>query len=174
MARAPRTAVAVVLGASGVLLFGAPAAYAAPPVALTSGLLTITLAPASASLTTTGSTTSGNLGTTTVTDGRVGATGYNVSVTSNGFDLVGPPVTSSPTTHIPSSAATTRATATTGGTASSTAAAALPASPLFHLSYPGAVLSLDLISTYTLSLTIAVPAQAAPGRYTGTVTQTLV
>ncbi len=68
---------------------------------------------------------------------------------------------------------TAAVTATTGGTASTTAAAALPASPLFHLTYPSGVLSVNLASTYTLRLVVTLPAQAAAGAWTGTVTQTV-
>ena len=172
MTHAPRTALAAALGASCVLLSTGPAEAA--PVPALSGLLTVSLGVPLATLSTTGSTSTGSLGTTTVVDGRLTSSGYDISVTSSGFDLVGPPVTASATTHIPGSAATVRVTGVTGGTVASTAATALPASPLTRLSYPSSVLSLDLVSTYTLSMTVTVPAAAAPGRYTGTVTQTVV
>lgn len=148
-------------------------AHAAPPVQLLSNLLTISLASPTATLTTTGSSSTGSLGTTTVVDGRANATGYTVSVTTSGFDLIGPPVTTSTTTHIPPASASARVTATTNGSASTTNAAALPASPLFRLNYTGSVLSVDVTSTYTLSLAVTIPAPAAMGRYTGTVTQTI-
>lgn len=174
MARAARTASVAVLAALCCVLLPEPAATAAPPLQTLSGLLTLSLASPAASLSTTGSTTSGSLGITTVIDGRIAAAGYDVSVTTTGFDLVGPTVTASPTTHIPPANASVSVTATTGGTASTTASAALPASPLFTFTYPSTVLSVDLLSTYTLLLTVTIPAQAAPGRYTGTVTQTVV
>ena len=149
------------------------AGAAALPVQLLSGLLTVSVAPPTAALTASGSTVSGSLGTTTIVDGRLAATGYDVTVTTSGFNLVGVPVTSSPVTHVAPSAVTAAVTATTGGTASTTAAAALPASPLFHLTYPSGVLSVNLASTYTLRLVVTLPAQAAPGAWTGTVTQTV-
>lgn len=176
MTRAARSAVSAALAVACLVpaLVSASPAEAAPiPTTLLSGLLTLNLAPVSASLTTTGSTASGSLGTTTVVDGRLNATGYDVSVTTSGFDLVGPAVTSSATTHIPASSVTAAVTGTTGGTASTSAYKALPASPLFHLTYPSSVLAVNLTSTYTLALSITVPAAAAEGRYTGTVTQTL-
>lgn len=172
MTRAARSAVSAALAVA--CLGTAQQAQAAPlPTTLLSGLLTLNLAPVSASLTTSGSTVSGSLGTTTVIDGRLGATGYDVSVTTNGFDLLGPTPSLSATTHIPASSVTAAVTATTGGTASTSAYKALPASPLFHLTYPSSVLSVNLTSTYTLALSLTVPAAAATGRYTGTVTQTL-
>lgn len=176
MASAPRTALAAALGALLSLAVqgfpAAPQAQAAPVLTLLSGLLSISVAP-TATLTTTGSTATGSLGTTTVIDGRLGASSYDVSVSTAGFDLVG--ATSSNTaTHIPPSAATVRDTAVTGGTASSTSAVALPsASPIFRVTYPSSVLTVNLVSTYTMSMTLTVPAAAAAGLYTGTVTQTV-
>lgn len=165
-------------GAVGGALLGAvcllPAPARAQPPAVLSGLLTITLAPVAATLTTSAATSTGTLGTTSVVDGRSGAGGYDISVSSSGFDLVGPAVTASPTTHIPPSAAAVRVSAATGGTASTTAAKPLPAAPLCHLTYAGTVLVVDAISTYTLAMTVTIPAAAAAGRYTGTVTQTIV
>lgn len=171
MSRAPRIALAATLGFSCLLPIAG--AQAAPPLQLLSGLLTISLAPAAATLTTAGASTTGSLGTTTVVDGRLGATGYNVSVTTTGFDLAGVPVTASPTTHIPAADVTAQVTATTGGTASTSAPAVLPAAPLFHLTYTGSVLSVDVLSSYTLALNVSIPAAAATGLYTGTVTQTV-
>lgn len=172
MTRAARSAVAAALAVACLESAQRADAGVLPTTAL-SGLLTLSLAPVSATLTTSGSTVSGSLGTTTVIDGRLNATGYDVSVTTTGFDLVGPTPSSSTTTHIPASSAKAAATATTGGTASSTAYTALPANPLFRLNYSGSVLTVNLTSTYTLGLTITVPAAAAAGRYTGTVTQTI-
>ena len=172
MTRAARSAVAAALAVA--CLGSVHDAQAAPiPTTVLSGLLTLSVAPVAATLTTSGSTVSGSLGTTTVIDGRLNATGYNVSVTTNGFDLVGPTPSSSTTTHIPASSVKAAATATTGGTATTTAYATLPANPLFRLNYAGSVLTVNLTSTYTLGLTITVPAAAAAGRYTGTVTQTI-
>ena len=172
MTRAARSAVAAALAVA--CLGSVQEAEAAPiPTALLSGLLTLNLVPTAAALTTSGSTATGSLGTTTVVDGRLNATGYDVSLTTSGFDLVGPTPSSDPATHIGASSATAAVTATTGGTASTTAYKALPASPLFHLTYSGSVLTVNLTSTYTLALSVTVPAAAAAGRYTGTVTQTL-
>lgn len=174
MTRASRTALPAALAALclGTLLTGTPAA-AAPVVTVLSGLLVVSV-PTTAGLTTVGSTSSGSLGTTTVVDGRLGATGYDVSVSTTGFDLVGA-ASSSSATHIPASAVTITNTAVTGGTSSNTTPVALPAAaPIFRLSYPSQVFALDLASTYTLSLSLTIPAEAGPGRYTGTVTQTVV
>ncbi len=173
MQRAARVAITATLAALCAVPVPAGAAQAAPPVALLSGLLTVSVAPAAAVLSASGSTVTGSLGTTTIVDGRLGATGYAVSVTTSGFDLVGAPITSSPTTHVAPSAVTARVTATTGGTASSTTATALPATPLFLLTYPSGVLGVNLASTYTLGLVVTMPAQAAAGAWTGTVTQTV-
>jgi hypothetical protein len=172
MAGAPRTALAVALGVSCVLV-ASPAQPASATVTLLSGLLAIGIVPPTATLTTTGSTSTGSLGTTTVVDGRLGLDHYDVSVSTSGFDLVGAAASTS-ATHIPASAVTVQNTAVTGGTSSRTTAVALPsASPIFRLTYPSSVLSLNLASSYTLAMTINVPAAAATGRYTGTVTQTV-
>lgn len=174
MARASSTALPAALAALclGTLLTATPVA-AAPVVTVLSGLLVVSV-PTAASLTTAGSTVSGSLGTSTVVDGRLGATGYDVSVSTTGFDLVGAESATS-ATHIPASAVAVTNTAVTGGTSSNLNAVALPAAaPIFRLSYPSQVLALNLPSTYTLSLSLTVPAEAGPGRYTGTVTQTVV
>lgn len=148
-------------------------ASAAPiPVTLLSGLLTVSVVPPTASLSTTGSTVSGSLGTSTIVDGRLGATGYDVSVSSTGFALVGA-LSQTSASFIPGSAASVAVSSVSGGTASTTAASALPASPLFHLAYTGAISLVNLTSSYTLSMSLTVPAQASSGRYTGTVTQTV-
>lgn len=172
MARTARNALVALLALACLAGPASLPAYAAPPLQLT-GLLALSVAPA-AGLTTSGSTASGSLGLSTVVDGRLGGTGYDVAVSSAGFDLVGATGAPSPTTHIDGSAARVQVTATTGGTASSLVARTLPANPLFRLAYPAAVLSLDLTSSFTLSLSIDLPAAAAVGRYTGTVTQTVV
>lgn len=181
MARRARIAALAALGASCLLMpLGGGTAQAAATssvpaalVTLPSGLLTVS-PPLAATLTTSGSTISGSLGTTTVIDGRLASPGYSVSVSTSGFDLVGPAVTSSPVTHIPSSAVTVQVTGTSGGTPSSTAAVALPSAlPVFVFTYGGLVSTINLLSTYTLSMSIDVPATAAIGRYVGTVTQTV-
>jgi hypothetical protein len=74
---------------------------------------------------------------------------------------------------IAGTAASVAVSAVTGGTASTTAGHALPASPLFHLTYSSAISLVNLTSTYTLSISLTVPAPAAAGLYTGTVTQTV-
>jgi hypothetical protein len=172
MAGAPRTALAAALGVSCVLL--APPAKAEPALVTgLSNLLSIGVVPPAATLTTTGGTSTGSLGTTTVVDGRLNAGYYDVSVSTSGFNLVGATVSNS-ATHIPSSAVTVQNTAFTGGTSSRTTAVALPSvSPIFRLSYAAPVLGLNLASSYTMSMTINVPAPAANGLYTGTVTQTI-
>lgn len=174
MVSAPRTAFAAALGALCLVAVAlAGPADAAPVVTLLSGLLTVSVVPPTAGLTTVGSTASGSLGTSTVVDGRLFATGYDVSVSTAGFDLVGA-LSSTSATHIPASTTSVTNTVVTGGTSSRTSAVALPsASPIFHLTYPSQVLSVDLVSTYTLSLSLTIPAAAAAGRYTGTVTQTV-
>lgn len=174
MRTAPRTALAAVLGSVGLLLSAPPPADAAPVVTLLSGLLTVSVVPTAATLTTTGSTSSGSLGTTTVVDGRLGATGYSVSLSTAGFDLVGA-LSSNSQTHVPTTAVTVRNTAVTGGTSTSTAPVTLPsATPVFRVSYSGPLGGLlNLTSTFTIALSVAVPASAAPGLYTGTVTQTI-
>jgi hypothetical protein len=167
-------ALAAVLGASCVLPTVTATTAEASVVTLPSGLLSVTV-PLAATLSTSGSTISGSLGTTTVIDGRLASTGYSVSVSTSGFDLVGPAVTSNPATHIPSSTATVQVTGTTGGSATPMTPVALPSVlPIFVFTYGGAVATINLLSTYTLSLSIAVPSTAAIGRYTGTVTQTVV
>lgn len=175
MAGAPRTALTAALGALCLLpVLQPPPAQAAAVVTLLSGLLTVSVVPPTAGLTTAGSTASGSLGTTTVMDGRLGVGGYDVSVSTAGFDLVGA-LSATAATHIPTSAVTVTNTAATSGTSSRTTAVALPsASPIFHLTYGGPVSGLiDLTSTYTLSMTLTIPAAAASGLYTGTVTQTV-
>ncbi len=171
-ASAARVALAAALAAAclGVPAH-APAQAAAPPVTLLSGLLTVSLAPAAASLTASGGTASGVLGTTTVIDGRLASGGYDISVTTTGFALVGS--AAGATTRAAASAVSARASAATGGTLSTTAFKVLPASPLARLSYGSSVHSLDLVSTYTLALSVALPTGAAPGLWTGTVTQTV-
>ncbi len=171
MPAAPPAALAVVLGAA--CLLSVPQAQAAPVVTVLSGLLTVGVVPPTAALTTTGSTSAGSLGTTTVTDGRLGAASYDVSVSTAGFTLVGATVVNA-STHIPAWSVSVRNTAVTGGTASSTAAVALPsATPIFRVTYPSSILGVNLVSTYTMAMTITVPASAAAGQYTGTVTQTV-
>lgn len=174
MRKAPGAALVAALGCWGLLLAQPPAADAAPVVTLLSGLLTVSAVPAAATLTTTGSTSSGSLGTTTVVDGRLGATGYDVSVSTSGLDLVGA-LASNSQTHVPASAVSVRNTAVTGGTSTSTAAVTLPsATPVFGVRYSGPLSGLvNLTSTFTIGMSVAVPATAASGRYTGTVTQTV-
>jgi hypothetical protein len=142
------------------------------PVTLLSGLLTVSVVPPTAALSTAGSTVSGTLGTTTIIDGRLGATGYDVSVSSTGFTLVGA-LSQTSASFIPGTAASVAGSAPSGGSLSTTASQALPATPLFHFSYSGAISLVNLTSSYTLSMSLTVPAQAAAGRYTGTVTQTV-
>ena len=161
------------MAALAVACLGSASAAAGPmPVTVLSGLLTVSVVPAAASLSTAGATVSGSLGTTTIIDGRLGATGYDVSVSSTGFTLVGALVQTS-SSFIPGSAVSSAVSAVSGGTASTTTASALPASPLFHLSYTGAISLVNVTSSYTLSMSLTVPAQASAGRYTGTVTQTV-
>lgn len=124
-----------------------------------------------ATLTTSGSTASGSLGTSTVVDGRLAATGYDVSISTSGFDLVGA-TTSTAASHIPTASVSAAVTASSGGTPSTTASRTLNASPLFHMSY-GAISLLNLTTTFTLSLSVSVPGAAGSGLYTGTVTQTV-
>jgi hypothetical protein len=150
-----------------------PEANAAPVVALPSGLLTVTV-PLTAGLSTGPSTISGSLGTTTVVDGRLAAAGYTVTMSTSGFDLVGPPVTASPVTHIPASAASIQVTAATGATPSTLLPVSLASAAPITFTYSSPVLSLNLLSTYTLGLSIAVPGSAGQGRYSGTITQTVV
>lgn len=175
MRTAPRAAVAAALGAAGLLAAAPPPAGAAPVVTLLSGLLTVSAVPASATLTTSGATSSGSLGTTTVVDGRLGATGYTVSLSTAGFDLVGA-LSSNSQTHVPTTAVTVQNTAVTGGTSTNTSPVTLPsATPVFGVTYSGPLSGLiNLTSTFTIGMTVAVPASAAPGLYTGTVTQTVV
>lgn len=174
MAGAPRTALAAALGALCLLpALGGPEAEAAPVVTLLSGLLTVGVIPATAGLTTVGSTASGSLGTSTIVDGRLAATGYDVSVSTTGFNLVGA-LSQTTATHIADTAVTITNTAVSGGTSSRMTAVALPsAGPIFRLTYPSQVLTVNLVSTYTLSMSLTIPAAAAAGLYTGTVTQTV-
>lgn len=159
------------LGAACLLPLMTGTAEAASPVL---GLLSVAVTP-TATLSVSGSVASGSLGTTTVLDTRTGSTGYLVSVSTDGFDLVGPPVTGSASTHIPTTAAAVSVTAASGGTPSSTASVALPSlAPVFQMTYPSAVGLIGASSSYRLGLTVTIPAAAGPGRYTGTVTQSLV
>lgn len=170
-ARQARVALGVAL-VSACLGVATSDVQAAPPVTVLSGLLTVSVVPPAATLSTSGSTVSGSLGTSTIIDGRLGATGYDVTVTSSGFQLVGATSQTS-ASFITGTAASVAVTATSGGTASTTAYRSLPATPLFRLSYPGSVSLVNLTSTYTLSLSLTVPGTAATGRWTGTVTQTV-
>ena len=174
MRTAPRAAAAV-LGAVcfGGLLAVPQAAQAAPVVTLPSGLLTVTV-PLSAALSTGTSTISGSLGTTTVVDGRLAAAGYTVTVSTSGFDLVGPGVSSSPVTHIPASAASVQVIGATGATPGTLLPVSLSAPAPIAFTYSSPVLGLNLLSTYTLGLSIALPSTAGQGLYTGTVTQTVI
>lgn len=138
-----------------------------------SNLLAVSVVPATATLTTTAGVASGSLGTTTVVDGRLAAASYDVSISTAGFDLVGA-LTSTSGSHIPPSAVSVANTAVTGGTASRNTQVALPSAvPIFRVSYPSQVSLANLVSTYTLSMSLVIPAPAASGRYTGTVTQTV-
>jgi hypothetical protein len=173
MARAPRTALAAALGALCVVVVNAPPAEAVGVVQLLSGLLSVSIVPPTATLTTSAGVASGSLGTTTIIDGRLFATSYDVSVSTAGFDLVGA-LSSTSATHIAASAVTVQNTAVSGGTSSRTSAVALPSgSPIFRVTYPSQVLTLDLLSTYTMSMSLTIPAGLAAGLYTGTVTQTV-
>ncbi|MCW2543172.1 MAG: hypothetical protein JWM40_724 [Frankiales bacterium] len=174
MRRAPRTAAAV-LGAAcvGALLAVPSAAQAAPVVTLPSGLLTVTI-PVAAALSTGPTTISGSLGTTTVIDGRLAAAGYTVTVSTSGFDLLGPAVSSSPVTHIPASASSVQVTGATGVTPGTLLPVSLAAPTPIAFTYSSPVLGLNLLSTYTLGLSIALPSTAGQGAYTGTVTQTVI
>lgn len=174
MRTAPRT-VAAVLGAVclGTALLVPAEASAAPVVTLPSGLLTVTV-PLAAALSDSSSTISGTLGTTTVVDGRLASAGYSVTVTTSGFDLVGPAVTGSPVTHIPASASSVQVTGSTGATPSTALPVSLGSPASIAFTYASPVLGLNLLSTYTMSLSIAVPSTAGQGRYTGTVTQTVI
>jgi hypothetical protein len=176
MVRAPRTAVTAALGALclvAVSVNSAPPAEAVGVVDLLSGLLSVSIVPATATLTTSAGVASGSLGTTTIIDGRALASSYDVSMSTAGFDLVGA-LSSTSATHIAASAVTVQNTAVTGGTSSRTSAVALPsASPIFRVTYSSGVLSVNLVSTYTMSMSLTVPAGLAAGLYTGTVTQTV-
>jgi hypothetical protein len=173
--RAPRTAAAV-LGAAclGAVLVAPSNAQAAPVVALPSGLLTLTT-PLVAALSTNGTTISGSLGTSTVVDGRLASAGYTVTVSTSGFDLFGPAVNaSSNVTHIPGSAATVQVTGATGVTPGTLLPVSLTAAAPIGFTYTSPVSLLNLLSTYTLGLSIALPSTAGQGAYTGTVTQTVI
>lgn len=174
MVRAPRTAVTAALGALCLLAVSAPPeAEAVGLVEGLTGLLSVSVVPPTAALTTAGSVASGSLGTTTISDGRLAASSYDVSMSTAGFDLVGA-LSSTSATHIAASAVTVQNTAVSGGTSSRTSAVALPsASPIFRVSYASGVLSVNLVSTYTMSMSLTIPAGLASGLYTGTVTQTV-
>jgi hypothetical protein len=171
MSHAPRAALVAALGAACLLSGGE--ASAAPATLPVVELLTVTVTPATALLVS-GSTATGTLGATVV-DARTGSLGYLVTVSSDGFDLVGPPATSSPTTHIPGSAATVAVAQATGGSPSSTAPVALSSlTPAFQLLYAGPVGLLARASSYQLSLSVSIPQAAGAGLYAGTVTQSVV
>lgn len=173
MTTAARTAAAVLAAVClGTGLMVPTQASAAPVVTLPSGLLTVTV-PLAAALNTGGSTISGTLGTTTVIDGRLAAAGYTVTVSTAGFDLVGA-ASSSSATHIPTSAASIQVTGATGATASTLLPLSLAAPAPIVFTYSSPVLGLNLLSTYTLGLSIALPSTAGQGLYTGTITQTVV
>ena len=136
--------------------------------------LTVTV-PLTASLSTSPTTINGTLGTTTVVDGRLGASGYTVSVSTSGFDLVGPAVNvNSNVTHIPASAASVQVTGATGATPGTLLPVSLGSVTPIGFTYGGSVLGLNLLSTYTMSMSIALPPTAGQGRYSGTVTQTVI
>ena len=170
MTHAARTALGVALAVA--CLESGPASAGPLPVTVLSGLLTVSVVPPTASLSTSGAVVSGSLGTSTIIDGRLGATGYDVAVSSAGFTLVGA-LSQTSASFIAGTAAAVAVSSVSGGTASTPAASALPASPLFHLTYSSAISLVNLTSTYTLSMSLTVPAQASAGRYTGTVTQTV-
>jgi hypothetical protein len=170
---APRTAAAV-LGAVclGAALLAPSTAQAAPVVTLPSGLLTVTV-PLAAALSTGSTTISGSLGTTTVVDGRLAAAGYTVTVSTSGFNLVGA-TSSNNVTHIPSSAASVQVTGAVGATPGTLLPVSLAAAAPIPFTYSSPVLGLNLLSTYTLGLSVALPSTAGQGLYTGTITQTVV
>lgn len=174
MTTVPRAALAAALGAV-CLLVAAPAAQArqTPLTSPLSGLITIVVSPTS-TLTVTGLSGTGSLGTTTVVDARPASTGYNVTVSSTGFDLVGPTPSLSATTHIPDSAVTVQVTGATGGTPIGTVTTLPSALPVLHLIYTSPVSLVALPSSYTLGVQLSIPAAAGRGLYTGTVTQTVV
>jgi hypothetical protein len=174
MATATRAALAATLVAACVGLVGpAREAEAALAPTLLSNLLTVSVVPPTANLTTAAGVASGSLGTVTVVDGRLAASSYDVSVSTAGFDLVGA-LTSTSASHIPASAVSVANTAVTGGTASRTSPVALPSgTPIFRVTYSSAVALVNLVSTYTMSMSLVIPAPAASGQYTGTVTQTV-
>lgn len=168
MTSAPKVCLSAALGATCALTT-AGTAGAETEV----GLLSVTVTPA-ITLAVDGATGSGTLGTTTVVDSRLGSTGYQVSVSTDGFGLVGAQAVSEQT-HIPPSATRVRVSTASGGAASSSAWTGLPsASPVFALTYPSPVGLLPVSSSYVLSMELAVPSTVAPGRYAGTVTQSLV
>lgn len=144
-------------------------------IAQASNAATLTAAGA---LTATGTTVSGNLPATTVTDGRAQLAGaWTVSISSTAFsdgvagDPTIPASVASASTNLNLVAANNTA-ATTGGTAlvAYTPVASLAAaSPLVAATLVQGV----AVTSYTPAMSIAVPPTAVAGTYTGTVTQTL-
>jgi hypothetical protein len=167
------TAAAMMLGFTAVAA-PATAEDTAVTFELTGGFLTITQAPAAATLTSGaltvgGSTVSGALGSTSVTDER-GALLNNATVTMSSSDF------SNGSTTIPASSATGYSGVATpdSGTTVPVGTTALTAVALSGLG--GTILTMESVGTgsasYDPTVTVAIPTDATAGTYTGTITQT--
>jgi hypothetical protein len=142
---------------------------------LSGGSLTLT-APGSASLSAagnlgvSGTTVSGQLGSSTVTDAR-GALAHTVTVTMSTTDF---------TTSASDTIAKSAATGYSGATVPTGVAVAVPSLTGQAIGNAGGATILQLTgvvgsasTTYNPTVSIAVPANAVAGNYSGTITQTV-
>lgn len=183
--------VATLAAATAGLVLAAPAAHAADnattPVTFTltsTGVLsiastttTVTLAEAPGGLSLTGGSVSGALGSTTVTDARAGLL-HNVTVNMAASDFVQKDASDAVVSTITKSNATAYS-GTATGTLSSIAVPTTALTPA-QIGNTGGATVLTVAGlvgsgavTYNPTVNVAVPATAAAGTYTGTITQTV-
>ncbi len=152
-------ATALVVGVAGP----ASAADTATTFMLTGGDLSVAPAASAAlgSAATGAASTSGSLGANSVTDARGGTVGWTVSAASAGF--TGPGSTHSTGVSYTSGAVTNTGTVTVVGSSPASIASAATV-------VAGTAVSGNNTASWTPSLTVALPADALAGAYTGTVT----
>ncbi len=182
-----RTAAALSLAAAtSALALAAPAQAADTPVTFTlttTGALSIA-APTSevtltgSALSLTGTVVSAALGATTVTDGRASLL-HNVTVTMSASDFVQKDAGNNVVATIAKGAATGYSGAATGGTLTSLFVPTTAVTPASIGGTGGATIGtvVGLIGsgtvTYSPTVSVAVPATAVAGVYTGTISQTV-